>query len=52
MTATDSTITLRDGRSLAISVSGPDDGVPFLYHHGTPGSKIHSPALIASADAR
>jgi pimeloyl-ACP methyl ester carboxylesterase len=31
------TVTLRDGRQLAIAVSGPADGVPLLYHHGTPG---------------
>jgi pimeloyl-ACP methyl ester carboxylesterase len=31
------TVTLRDGRQLAVAVSGPADGVPLLYHHGTPG---------------
>ena len=31
------TVTLRDGREFAIAVSGPPDGVPLLYHHGTPG---------------
>lgn len=35
----DTTITLRDGRDLAISVTGPPDGVPFVYHHGTPGCR-------------
>ncbi len=30
-------VRLRDGRELAVAVSGPADGVPLLYHHGTPG---------------
>ncbi len=29
---------LPDGRSLDLYVSGPEDGVPFVMHHGTPGS--------------
>ncbi|MBW8750218.1 MAG: alpha/beta hydrolase [Propionibacteriales bacterium] len=36
-------VTLRDGRELAIAVSGPADGVPLLYHHGTPGC-LYQPA--------
>lgn len=28
---------LPDGRVLDVQVSGPEDGVPFLWHHGTPG---------------
>ena len=31
-------ITLADGRRLDIAVSGPSDGLPLLFHHGTPGS--------------
>jgi pimeloyl-ACP methyl ester carboxylesterase len=31
-------IELPDGRLLEIDVSGPADGVPLLFHHGTPGS--------------
>jgi pimeloyl-ACP methyl ester carboxylesterase len=27
-----------DGRRLDVQVSGPVDGVPLLFHHGTPGS--------------
>jgi pimeloyl-ACP methyl ester carboxylesterase len=30
-------ITLPDGRALEIEVSGPPDGLPFVFHHGTPG---------------
>lgn len=29
---------LSDGRRLDLSVSGPEDGIPFVFHHGTPGA--------------
>lgn len=35
----DNTITLPDGRRLDIYVSGPEDGLPLLFHHGTPGAR-------------
>jgi hypothetical protein len=45
-------VTLRDGRSLAVAVSGPADGVPLLYHHGTPGCLLQPAAhREACADA-
>ena len=31
-------IELSDGRSLDVDVSGPEDGMPLVFHHGTPGS--------------
>ena len=31
-------INLPDGRSLDVDVSGPEDGIPLVFHHGTPGS--------------
>lgn len=31
-------ITLPDGRRLDVRTSGPDNGYPMLFHHGTPGS--------------
>ncbi|MBO9520239.1 MAG: alpha/beta hydrolase [Nocardioidaceae bacterium] len=31
-------LTLPGGRTLDLRVSGPEDGVPFVFHHGTPGS--------------
>jgi len=37
-------VTLRDGRVLAIAVSGPAGGVPLLYHHGTPGCLLQPAA--------
>src|SRR5665647_2338027 len=31
-------INLPDGRYLDVNVSGPEDGIPLVFHHGTPGS--------------
>lgn len=31
---------LADGRRLDIAVSGPADGAPLIFHHGTPGSVL------------
>ena len=39
---------LPDGRSLDLYVSGPDDGTPFVMHHGTPGS-FHPPSDLERA---
>jgi len=45
MTAVDErTVTLRDGRALAVAVSGPPDGVALVYHHGTPGCLLQPAA--------
>ena len=35
-----STITLADGRRLAVLVEGPEDGLPLVTHHGTPGGGL------------
>lgn len=32
------TLALSDGRHLEFAVSGPEDGTPLVFHHGTPGS--------------
>ena len=45
-------ITLRDGRDLAVAVSGPPDGVPLLYHHGTPGCLLQPAASRAECASR
>ena len=29
---------LDDGRAIDVRVSGPPDGLPFVFHHGTPGA--------------
>lgn len=31
-------IQLTDGRYLDLAVSGPEDGIPLVFHHGSPGS--------------
>jgi pimeloyl-ACP methyl ester carboxylesterase len=46
------TVTLRDGRDLAVAVSGPPDGVPLLYHHGTPGCLLQPAASQAECASR
>jgi hypothetical protein len=32
-------IDLPDGRRLHVTVSGPADGLPLMFHHGTPGAR-------------
>jgi pimeloyl-ACP methyl ester carboxylesterase len=34
------TIALPDGRTLHIEVTGPESGLPLIFHHGTPGSAL------------
>ena len=46
------TIALPDGRELDVRVSGPADGVPLLFHHGTPGSVAPVRAMARAAAAR
>ena len=43
---------LPDGRQLDIRVSGPDDGPPFIFHHGTPGAATPIRALEQAAHQR
>ena len=45
-------ITLPDGRRLEIDVSGPSDGLPLLFHHGTPGSSAPLRSLQRASAAR
>jgi len=45
-------LALGDGRELEITVSGPDDGVPLLWHHGTPGCGYQSASKIADVTSR
>jgi pimeloyl-ACP methyl ester carboxylesterase len=46
------TLRLPDGRMLDIEVTGPDDGVPLLFHHGTPSSKVPFRAYRRAAHER
>lgn len=45
-------LTLPDGRTLDIQVTGPDDGFPLIFHHGTPGSVTQVRAMQRAAHAR
>jgi pimeloyl-ACP methyl ester carboxylesterase len=45
-------VDLPDGRRLDIRVSGPVDGLPLVFHHGTPGAATPIHALERAAHAR
>ena len=45
-------IDLSDGRSLDLDVSGPEDGIPLVFHHGTPGSVRQFRAIQRAAHER
>jgi pimeloyl-ACP methyl ester carboxylesterase len=46
------TITTESGHALEVLVSGPTDGVPLLFHHGTPSSAVPLRAFERAAHAR
>jgi pimeloyl-ACP methyl ester carboxylesterase len=50
--ATERQIELEDGRRLDLRVSGPIDGVPLIFHHGTPGAATPIRALERAAHDR
>jgi pimeloyl-ACP methyl ester carboxylesterase len=43
---------LSDGRLLDVYVSGPDGGLPLVFHHGTPGAGVQLRGLERAAHAR
>lgn len=45
-------VPLPDGRSLEVALSGPEDGLVLLDHHGTPGTAQQSAHLKREAHAR
>ncbi|HEX5406746.1 MAG TPA: alpha/beta hydrolase [Pseudonocardiaceae bacterium] len=45
-------ITLPDGRQLDVEISGPDNGTPLIFHHGTPGSVTQFGAMRRAAHDR
>jgi len=45
-------VQLPDGRRLDVRVSGPGDGLPLVFHHGTPGAATPIRALERAAHAR
>jgi pimeloyl-ACP methyl ester carboxylesterase len=45
-------VQLPDGRHLDVRVSGPADGLPLVFHHGTPGAATPIHALERAVHAR
>ena len=45
-------VTTPDGRDLDVNVSGPPEGMPFFFHHGTPGSGLQFQAMVDAASQR
>lgn len=45
-------VRLTDGRGLEVRVSGPVDGLPLVFHHGTPGAGTPIRALERAAHER
>jgi len=45
-------LTLPDGRLLDIQISGPEDGTPLVFHHGTPGAVPQVRAMQREAARR
>lgn len=41
-----------DGRELEVLVSGPEDGFPFVFHHGTPQGDVPCPFVEDRAAQR
>ena len=46
---TDSTVRLRDGRRLSYTECGAPDGLPVVFMHGTPGSRLLGPIFDSEA---
>lgn len=45
-------LTLPDGRRLDLYLSGPDDGTPLVFHHGSPSSGIPDPPFVSTVAER
>jgi len=45
-------VELADGRRIDVRLSGPDDGFPLVFHHGTPGAGTPIRAIERAAHAR
>ncbi len=45
-------VRLAGGRSLEVSVSGPDQGTLLVFHHGTPSERTQYPPFAEAAAAR
>ena len=47
-------VTAPDGRALTVSEAGEPDGVPIVFHHGTPGGRAahnRAPEVLAGSRA-
>jgi pimeloyl-ACP methyl ester carboxylesterase len=42
-------VDLPAGRRLDVQVSGPENGVPLVYHHGAPGAAVLYPSMVHAA---
>ena len=43
-------VDLPDGRRIEVLVAGPEDGMPLVYHYGTPSAAVpHAPMIDAAA---
>jgi pimeloyl-ACP methyl ester carboxylesterase len=47
-----SRFTLPDGRTMDVRLTGPESGLPLVFHHGTPGAGTPLRALESAAAAR
>ena len=48
----DDQVRLPDGRHIDVLVGGAPEGIPLVFHHGTPGAALQLPALERGARAR
>jgi pimeloyl-ACP methyl ester carboxylesterase len=46
------TLRLPDGRRLDVTITGPADGTPLVFHHGTPGSMVQIRGMRQAAHER
>ena len=45
-------VELPDGRRLDVRITGPEDGMPLVFHHGTPGARTPVRAIERGAHER
>lgn len=43
-------VQLADGRKLEYLIEGPADGLPLVFHHGTPGAAVRLAPLVEAAE--
>ncbi len=45
-------LAMREGRTLTYCLYGPGEGVPVIFHYGTPGVRLLSPQAVRAAVRR